>query len=676
MKKFILFIFLLSIIKEAHLKLTELKRQELLSKLTTKISFDNINELKTLDIFPYQSPLTDGISYDPAQIQQLLDENGFPLNYNFIEETNATVTIKDQAGCGCCWSHAATTALAYRYHLIGVEVDLSPQDGLSCYLRDCDTGNYLIDPELNLIKNGTLTEGCLPFSSMDGKTIEPCPTSCKDGSEYKKYYAQNAYSTQDYYSEDTFYEIVTLIIDELIKNGPVVTSIMVYRDFFDLCNNPKKCHDTVYTYDGKSKKEGGHAVVIVGYGYLNGKFYWLIQNSWGENACDKGFVKIEFGQINVETVAFAEPYIPNKQETPEEIPVSLKKMDEFCDIDVSSTLSKDKWKNTLDIRFKNSNIEKNFDYQCGKKDIINKGKIIQCYYEIHNYYSNKGIYEFYNSQSLGTENTFNLDDSFKNTKFQFWGLDTLEYEYISFFFISEEGSRMTFYYESNDESILPPIYPNKASSTPLSDCHKIDDIPYIYCEIKKNELSSFNYYSYPPENPMAYNVLCGYKYAFIYGFLLNKNDGISLRIKNFTIPEEDNIINANTLLTIVAEYDGNINDFTNENHKFISFVKVEYNNKNKTNEMLCNIHKNYIQGRNLYLKCLFNIDESVTIKYDNIYLLPYYVPYKMAYQYEVIIKETIKCAKESKNPDPKPVDGFSRYLKSYICFIVGLLILF
>ena len=238
---------------------------------------------------------------------------------------------------------------------------------------------------------------------MDGKTIEPCPTSCKDHSKYEKYYAQNAYMTQDYYSEDTFYEIVTLIIDELINNGPVVSSIMVYKDFMDLCNNQKQCHDTVYRYDGHSKKEGGHAVVIVGYGYLNNQFYWLIQKSWGKNACDKGFVKIEFGQINVESVAFSEPYIPNEQYPPEEIPVSLNKMDEFCDITVFSTLSKDKWKNTLDIRFIHSNIEKNFDYQCGKKDIKNKGKIIQCYYEIKNYFANKGIYEFNNSQSLGIE---------------------------------------------------------------------------------------------------------------------------------------------------------------------------------------------------------------------------------------------------------------------------------
>ena len=69
------------------------------------------------------------------------------------------------------------------------------------------------------------------------------------------------------------------------------------------------------------------------------------------------------------------------------------------------------------------------------------------------------------------------------------------------------------------------------------------------------------------------------------------------------------------------------------------------------------------------------IDKSLTIKYDDIYLLPYYVPYDMLYQYEVIIKETIKCAK-GKNPDPKPVPSFSKHLKSSIGFILVLFILF
>ena len=84
-----------------------------------------------------------------------------------------------------------------------VDVDLSPQDALSCFIKEC-IGIYLISPELNLIKNGTVTEGCLPFSSGDGKVVDECPTSCKDGSQFKKYYSQNAYSTEDYILKKIF----------------------------------------------------------------------------------------------------------------------------------------------------------------------------------------------------------------------------------------------------------------------------------------------------------------------------------------------------------------------------------------------------------------------------------------------------------------------------------------
>ena len=111
--------------------------------------------------------------------------------------------------------------------------------------------------------------------------------------------------TEDYYNKDTFYEIITLIFDQLINYGPVVSGIDLYYDFIALHNDSEKCRNTIYSYDEKSLYIGGHAVTIVGYGYMNSKYYWLIQNSWGENAYDKGFVKIEFGLVGVESVALA-----------------------------------------------------------------------------------------------------------------------------------------------------------------------------------------------------------------------------------------------------------------------------------------------------------------------------------------------------------------------------------
>ena len=43
-----------------------------------------------------------------------------------------------------------------------------------------------IDAQLNLVKNGAVTEKCFPYKSGDGKTIPKCPSKCEDGSEFKK----------------------------------------------------------------------------------------------------------------------------------------------------------------------------------------------------------------------------------------------------------------------------------------------------------------------------------------------------------------------------------------------------------------------------------------------------------------------------------------------------------
>ena len=54
-------------------------------------------------------------------------------------------------------------------------------------------------------------KNCLPFNSGDGKVLEECPTSCKDGREFKRYYAKNSYIINTKINEDNYYDIVTII---------------------------------------------------------------------------------------------------------------------------------------------------------------------------------------------------------------------------------------------------------------------------------------------------------------------------------------------------------------------------------------------------------------------------------------------------------------------------------
>ena len=636
--------------------MSEEERKNLLNKYTKKISLENsftseINSLKQK--YYSQNVKDDHMTYDVEAIDAIIDKYGFPKDYNYLNETSCPTVVKDQGRCGCCWSHAATTSLAYRYHKIGVEVDLSPQDALSCYLKDCDAGNFLIDPELNLVKNGTVTEGCLPFSSADGKTIESCPTSCKDGSKFKKYYAQNAYMTEGYYSQETFYDIVTLMMDQIVNYGPIVTGIDVYMDFQLLHYDSEKCRNEVYTYDGTSEYLGGHAIVIVGYGYMDSKYYWLIQNSWGEDACDHGFVKVEFGQIGVEQISFVEPYIESEGVTPTNIPLQFKSIDEECNIEVTTdATSLKKWQNSVDIEFKHTEINRKFNYQCSAVNIIDEKKTI-CYYEYWNYWAYKGIYKYNTFNSLGVENTFTLSSSFNDKQFEFYGFDELYPIFTNYLYVSEEGSKIVFFYQSDnmeDEINIPQIYANSDSPLPLSDCGYFnnEDDYFIYCNLKKDEIDYFDDMSTMNINPLASSILCGMKYPFdVVVYKLDKTIYPVIKLKNIILPEGETI-SSKSILTGVADIEGSLSGYNVIQNIFYVFSELDVYGMNLTTFIYCEFDQPRKIMNDYYFNCHVDMASGYNVPYDNLYVYPYSFPQDLGSPFEICIKDTIKAQKPTK----------------------------
>ena len=491
-------ILLILLIFETYTKIPENDKLILLGKISEsniKLKFKNT------------------IEYDPEKIQEIINSYNFPNNYNFFEDSKMDIKIKNQGLCNCSWSFSSTTSLSYRFYKKGINVDLSPQYPLSCYMKNCSFENYLIDAQLNLVKNGTVTEECLPYTSQDGKYLENCPQKCKNGSELIKYYSYKPYSTEKYYSEDNFYDIILLIMDELVKNGPLVAQVDLYQDLIDLINNQEKCIIEIYAHNTEEDELiEKYFVTIVGFGHQENKYYWLVQNSLGNTNCV--LTKIEFGQIGIERIAFSEPYIIQESEIKTNIDASFYNITDTCDLILTNNSLIEQWNDTLEINFRNNNSDI-FYYQCNKNNLLNKTEI-NCFYENANINLQKGIYEFNTWKSIGKNNIFNLDETFNQKKFNFYGYNNLNYLISKNIFISKAGSMIILNNIPNqkNEINIPKIYPNINSNIELSNCKIINSnkdilFNYIYCNLTENEIEYFG--DYNKNNYISYTVLCGKK---------------------------------------------------------------------------------------------------------------------------------------------------------------------
>ncbi len=671
MKSCIFFLAFLLLINQVHLYLRGDQREQLMAKLATKITEDNINLFYEEENELYGDGQLKQMSYDLDEILHLMNQYNLPKSYNIFDD-GITKDVKNQGGCGCCWSFSATSALGYRYNKLGEKISLSPQDGLSCYLRLCNGAN-LLDPQLNLVRNGSLTEQCFPYKSSDGKTIPKCPTTCEDGSEFKKYYAQNAYRVLS--TQQNFNELVILVMDQLITQGPVSTGFRVYSDFRTFSNDKQKCLNEVYTYDGVSPTEGNHAVTIVGYGVLNNKIYWLIQNSWGSKWCDNGLIKMEIGQF-IE-VSFCQPLKTSGSKTPVEIEVKLYSQDQDCKLNIEKPSSINNWNNTVFIDFEHEAKTHTFEFQVGKNKLLGNDEI-NCYYEVQRVsnYMRKGTYIFKGAETFGKDNKFNLD-SFKNTQFTFYGADDL-YQIYETLYVSKVGSKIVFFhdYKANDDS-LPPIYLYDQSD-PLSKCRHLKtstEIPYKlgYCEMTQDEISYLQQYR---KVLVEYGYLCKLRNPaqFYLGLLGNYNPVFN--IINFYKPKNIDKLDYRTRLLLSVKISGSTHDYNNDG-QFITILEVENNNKNTSIISNCNATV-YENKEYTNFTCSLDINRLV-LPFQNIYLLPYSLINKATLVFEVFIEKEMKASNETippaPGPDPKP--AVSSYLVySQTLFAVLLLILF
>lgn len=224
--------------------------------------------------------------------------------------------LRNQGQCGGCWAFATASVLGDRF---GIKYNIASPIPSTTWLiscgkpdnvassQECLSGGNTQQAGEWLEKNGDKLESCWPFSVISShNNISPdcvmnsvpddCCSSCCGNSDSAtiRFYAAPG-STKSIVVANNHVadaEATTRAIQrDIMYGGPVTASFQVPLDFNGWWNT-KASNGDVYV-PTTSSKEGGHAVVLTGWGTQDGKRYWEMRNSWGDSG-DNGYCKFAF----------------------------------------------------------------------------------------------------------------------------------------------------------------------------------------------------------------------------------------------------------------------------------------------------------------------------------------------------------------------------------------------
>ncbi|XP_029880421.2 cathepsin S-like isoform X2 [Aquila chrysaetos chrysaetos] len=189
-------------------------------------------------------------------------------------EKGCVTDVKYQGACGSCWAFSAVGALEAQVKLkTGKLVSLSAQNLVDCTRsygnKGCGGGwktkafQYIIDNQ------GIDSDASYPYTAQDGVC---------------RYNLTARAATCSMYVELPHGNEATLK-DAVANVGPVSVSIDASQPTFFLYKSG------VY-HDPNCSQVVNHAVLIIGYGSLDGEDYWLVKNSWGVHFGDQGYIRM------------------------------------------------------------------------------------------------------------------------------------------------------------------------------------------------------------------------------------------------------------------------------------------------------------------------------------------------------------------------------------------------
>lgn len=233
-----------------------------LGLLDTEVPFIQKKQEPTLPEFPFSLP-------------------GY-FDWRDVNGKNFVTPVRDQGNCGSCWAFATTAALE-ALTLIGlntpnVDLDLSEQALVSCAPYSSCDGGYITQAAEHIMKQEIPVETCYPYLQHNA----PCGAMCDASLAFT-----HAYSIRDWTEISGENEInINVLKNMLVTCGPLPVGFIVFEDFYAYRSG-------IYSYT-YGKKEGGHAVLLVGYDDRRQCF--IVKNSWGPDWGENGYFRVAYDQ--------------------------------------------------------------------------------------------------------------------------------------------------------------------------------------------------------------------------------------------------------------------------------------------------------------------------------------------------------------------------------------------
>lgn len=242
----------------------------------------------------HDTPVPELMNVESSPIVPL---SGLPTSFDWRNQNGDwTTPVRNQGSCGSCWAFATTGVFESYLERKTGNPNLNP-DYAEEYLVQCAADQYgcgggyfssmayFVDKVGATGGVGTVTEPSYPYTARDG--------TCKSLSGYTRYKIDTAAGERWRYVGSGEWSIPSTdaIKTAIYTYGPIVAGVYAESTF--------DSYRSGILDSTASASYANHAIIIAGWGELNGRIYWICKNSWGTNWGEQGWFRIYAGRLRI-----------------------------------------------------------------------------------------------------------------------------------------------------------------------------------------------------------------------------------------------------------------------------------------------------------------------------------------------------------------------------------------